>query len=51
MPQYLRLAATGVFQGVCQDRQKVEGTFVVDGFGEAANGAVVPRHPRWLDGG
>src|SRR5262249_24915566 len=40
--QDLSVSATGVFQGIGQDRQAVEGTLVVDGLADLLYGAVVP---------
>ena len=37
------VVAAGVFQGVGQDRQAVEGAVVVDHLGYLGNGTVVPR--------
>src|SRR5262249_7365436 len=41
------VGATGLFQGVGQDRQAVEGSLVVDRLGQPGNRAVIPGQPRW----
>jgi hypothetical protein len=42
--------AAGVFEGVGQDRQVVEGAVVVDVPGDRGDGAVVPLQPRGFGG-
>src|SRR5262249_41611256 len=47
--QDVRVGTTGDFQGVGQDRQAVEGTVLVDGLDQPADGAAVPRQPAGVD--
>jgi hypothetical protein len=45
------VGAAGVFEGVGQDAQVLEGPLVVDAAGDGRDGAGVPLQPRGVDGG
>src|SRR3954453_17546304 len=48
--QQVGVGAAGLFEGVGEDRQVVEGAVVVDLPGDRGYGAVVPGQPRGIDG-
>ena len=50
MGEDVRVGAAGVFEGVGQDRQVVEGAIVVDAAGDGRDGGVVPGEPGGVDG-
>jgi hypothetical protein len=44
------VGAAGLYQGVGEDGQAVEGPLVVDGLGQPGNRAVIPGQPGWFNG-
>src|SRR5947209_8603328 len=45
MREKLGVVATGVFEGVSQDRQALEGAFLVDGLGQPGHDAIEGEEP------